>query len=76
MTFAELVKLMKNRLSTKPNPIAERFRFNTRDRQPEESVANYVMELRRLTEHCEYGMICSETVWCLESNMIVYNNVC
>ena len=40
----------------KPNPIAERFRFNTRDRQPEESVANYVAELRRLTEHCEYGI--------------------
>ena len=55
MTFAELVKLMKNHLSPKPNPIAERFRFNTRDRQPEESVANYVMELRCLTEHCEYG---------------------
>ena len=55
MTFAELVKLMKNHLSPKPNPIAERFRFNTCDRQPEESVANYVMELRRLTEHCEYG---------------------
>ena len=53
MTFAELVKLMKNQ--PKPNPIAERFHFNTRDRQPEESVANYVMELRRLTEHCEYG---------------------
>ena len=46
---------MKNHLSPKPDPIAERFRFNTRDRQPEESVANYVAELRRLTEHCEYG---------------------
>ena len=54
-TFAELVKLMKNHLSPKPNPIAERFRFKTRDRQSEESVANYVAELRRLTEHCEYG---------------------
>ena len=34
-TFAELVKLMKNHLSPKPNPIAERFRFNTCDRQTE-----------------------------------------
>ena len=55
MTFAELVKLIKNHLSPKPYPIAERFHFNTCDRQPEESVANYVMELRHLTEHCEYG---------------------
>ena len=54
-TFAELVKLMKNHSSPKPNPIAERFRFNTPDRQPEKSVANYVEEMRRLTEHCEYG---------------------
>ena len=54
-TFVELVKSMKDHLSPKPNPIAERFRFNTRDRQSEESVANYVAELRRLTEHCEYG---------------------
>ena len=54
-TFAELVKLMKNHLSPKPNPIAERFHFNTRDRQPEELVANYVAELCHFTEHCEYG---------------------
>ena len=46
---------MKNHLSPKPNPIAEPFRCNTRDRQSEESVANYVAELRRLTEHCDYG---------------------
>ena len=59
-TFAELVKLIKNHLSPKPNPIAERFRFNTRDRQSEESVANYVAEFRRLTEHCEYGTSLNE----------------
>ena len=33
----------------------QRFKFNSRSRQPSESVANYVAELRRLAEYCEFG---------------------
>ena len=39
----------------KPSAIAERFRFNKRDRKSGESISSYVAELRRLSEHCEYG---------------------
>ena len=38
-----------------PNPNAERFRFNTRNRESTESVAGYIAELRTLTEHYDYS---------------------
>ena len=38
-----------------PNPIAERFRFNTCNRESTELVATYIAELQTLTEHYDYG---------------------
>ena len=35
--------------------IVERFRFNSRNRQQGESVANFIAELRHLTRYCEFG---------------------
>ena len=37
------------------NPIAERFKFNMRNRKADESVSAYVAELQRLSQYCEYG---------------------
>ena len=54
-SYAELNTLMKEHLYPARNPIAERFKFNTRDRLPNESIAEYLAVLRRLSEHCEYG---------------------
>ena len=34
--------------------IAERFTFNMRDRKDGESLSEYLAELCRLTEHCDY----------------------
>ena len=51
-SFTELVKLMRGHLHPAPNEIAERFMFNSRVRRDTESISQYVMELRRLTEHC------------------------
>ena len=55
-TYTQLVELMKTHRNPKPNPIAERFKFNSRNRLPDESIADYMVELRRLTEHCDYGV--------------------
>ena len=55
VSFDNLCKLMSAHKRPTPNPIAERFRFNTRNRESTESVATYVAELRTLTEHCDYG---------------------
>ena len=54
-TYAELKVLMKQHLSPTPNIIAERFAFNSRNRNPSESVYKYVAELRRLSQDCDYG---------------------
>ena len=46
---------MKNHQNPKRNPIAERFIFNSRNRQPNENISDYMAELRRLSQHCEFG---------------------
>ena len=38
----------------KPNPISERFKFNSHSRQPKESISAYMAVLRKLTEFCDY----------------------
>ena len=53
-TFKELVELvaMKDHYCPKPSEIVQRFKFNTRARQPGESVSTYVSQLRSLAEYC------------------------
>ena len=54
-TFKELVDAMKDHYCPKPSEIVQRFKFNTRARQPGESVSTYVSQLRSLAEYCNYG---------------------
>ena len=54
-SFADLVKLIGDHYSPIPSVIVERFRFNTRIRQPGESVTTFIAELRHLTRYCEFG---------------------
>ena len=54
-TFDELCSLMKNHQHPEPNPIAERFKFNSRVRAPNESVTTYIAALRQLIEYRDYG---------------------
>ena len=54
-TYAQLKQLMQEHLQPTPNPIAERFKFNSRTRQPNENVSDYVAALRQLSIHCDYG---------------------
>ena len=53
-TFQEIVQLLKEHQTPNPNKIAERFKFNMRDRKDGESLSVYLAELRRLTDHCDY----------------------
>ena len=52
--YDELVKAMKDHLRPKPIVIAERFKFHRRNQNEAEMVAQYLAELRHLTEHCEF----------------------
>ena len=53
--FNDLVKLMEDPGNPRRNPIAERFKFNMRNRKADKSVSAYVAELRRLSQYCKYG---------------------
>ena len=54
-TYKQLVDLMTDHLNPKPNEIAKRSSFYKRDRKSGESVNEYVAELRRLSENCNFG---------------------
>ncbi|XP_030580469.1 uncharacterized protein K02A2.6-like [Archocentrus centrarchus] len=54
-TFQELVTLMKNHFEPKPSEIVQRYKFDSRNRKPSETVMEYVAELRRLAQDCNYG---------------------
>ena len=51
-TFAEIVKLVKDH-HTPPPAAMQRYTFNKRI-QKGESIAEFVAELRKLSEHCEF----------------------
>ena len=54
-SFADLVQLVGDHYNPAPLMIVERFRFNTCIRQPGESVATFIAELRHLTRYCNFG---------------------
>ena len=53
--FDEIVQVLQNHLSPKPLIIAERFKFHCRNQGENESVAQYLAELRKLSENCQFG---------------------
>ena len=53
-TFAQLTEILGKHLSPKPLVIAERFRFHKRDQQDGETIAQYVAQIRKLSEYCEF----------------------
>ena len=54
-SYSELKKLLLDHINPKPNVIAQRFAFYKRDRRAGETVKDYIAELRRLSEHCEFA---------------------
>lgn len=59
-SLAELSKLLEDHFNPKPSVIVQRFRFNSRNRKVGESVAQYLSELQRLSEHCQYGTVLND----------------
>ena len=54
-TYSELKKLLLDHINPKPNEISQRFVFYRRDRRSGESVKDYVAQLRKLSEHCNFA---------------------
>lgn len=53
--YDEIVRILKDHLSPKPLVTAERFRFYKRQQNEGENIMTYVAELRKHTEHCNFG---------------------
>ena len=60
VSFEDIVKRAKAHFNPKPSPIVKRFEFNTRRQGQDESVSDYVAELGKLAEYCEYGDVLSD----------------
>ena len=56
-SFDSLVAIMRDHLESEPSDIVQRFRFNSRDRKPCESVALFNAELSKLAGRCNFGRV-------------------
>ena len=54
-SYDDLVAAMKQHQNPTPSEIVQRYTFNSRFRQPGESVSMFMSELRALAEFCNYG---------------------
>lgn len=54
-SLTDIVTVMKVHYEPKLLVISKRFNFN-RQQGPRETIAEYVSQLRRLSEHCKFGM--------------------
>ena len=55
-TFDDLCALLRNHFAPAPSEIVQRYRFHSRNRQPGQSISSFVAELRKLSEHCNFGL--------------------
>lgn len=53
-SFKDIVKLLEEHYCPKQSQIIQRYKFNTRVRQPGETIAQYVAHLRSVGEHCSF----------------------
>ena len=60
--FNDLVKTLRAHLKPKPLVIAERFKFHKRTQLQEESVAEYIVTLKGLSTHCEFGTFLNDAL--------------
>lgn len=68
-SYEDLVSLLKNHFNPKPSEIVQRWKFNSRNRHFDESIVEYVAELRKLAQDCNFGDTYSYaerqiSVWC------------
>ena len=54
-TFEGLVKILREHFNPTASVTVQRFKFHTRSRQPGESVGDFISELRKLAEDCNFG---------------------
>ena len=60
--YATVLEKLDSYFKVRKNVIFERARFNRRHQQDGESAEQYIMELFKLVEHCEYGALRDQMV--------------
>jgi len=60
--WEDIVSTLKTHFEPKPLVIAERFVFNRRQQETDESVADYVAALRKLSIHCDFGTFLNDAL--------------
>lgn len=61
-TYDQLTAALKAHFNPKPVVIAERFHFHHRTQSGEESVTEYVAELKKLARNCNFGQHLEEAL--------------
>ena len=54
-SFAQLVELVREHQQPTPSFIVQRFNFHMRVQKPNETISEFVAQLRKLSEHCRFG---------------------
>ena len=60
--FDDIVLVLEKHYNPKPLEIAQSFHFGTRNQKSGESVGDYVLALKRLAVHCNYGEFLDRTL--------------
>lgn len=55
LTYEEALKLLSDHFNLRPSKFVQKFKFNRRDQLLNESLAEYLAELKKLSEHCEFN---------------------
>ncbi|KAL0148660.1 hypothetical protein M9458_055987 [Cirrhinus mrigala] len=55
VTNTNIVAALKRHYSPAPSEIVQRFHFHNCKQKPNQSISNYIAELRRLSVHCSFG---------------------
>ena len=66
-TLPEITKTLKQHFDPAPLEIAESYKFGTRDRRKDESVSDYVVALKKLSIHCNFGQFLT---WALRERQV------
>lgn len=61
-SYEELNELVKNHLRPKPIIIAERFKYHLQRQKEGETVGDFLAELKKLSEPCEFGAFLNEAL--------------
>ncbi|KAK8759830.1 hypothetical protein V5799_028903 [Amblyomma americanum] len=63
VSIDEILSVLSGHYIPKPSVVVCRFRFNSRSREPEESVSDYTASLKKLSANCEYGTFLPDMLW-------------